>query len=306
MMWGKGQTGTGKRGGAQRLLLDLLVFLLGIAAAAALDRFIAKDLGFQAAVLTVLTVLAFAVVFLGQAQDDLLRATLTEMRGTASRSLETTRDQIDELTGAVAPFADRLGLSIDVQLTEELNAFSDPSAQDRVARVVSDAQSCVRMLDLIESPGHRADAIVNFDARRAYFRGLDELAQRTLQGFEYRRIVQTRDPNLPLHDVSDLAFLDHASTMAKTQSAKGSKCSIKASPVVFPYKFILIDTDTVVLQLQRQGDDGLDLDCEVVIVDPSGRLFRVFERMWLEIDDHVETRSLRGVEIEDTIQAASA
>jgi len=282
---------------SSRLALALGGTGLGIG----LDRFSYLDIGVATMTLVLISVLTLAVLFQGSNHAQTLETGLDDVKSKAIKDAADTKAKLDVLAAQTVVLVERFGLSIDVQSTEELNLSSQPNRDDRIAAIVRGAKSSVRMLDLIEAPGHRADALIMDDVRGAYFEDLNELVRRPDPAFNYRRIVQTRQVDAPLKGISDLHFLQHARQMAVKQADKTPGIVLRSTPVVFPYKFILIDSYIVVLQLQRQGDEALALDCEVVIVDPARRIVGVFERMWQEVEDHTNARVIQISEIDEAI-----
>lgn len=289
-------------GNITKRLGKLALAIAGAGLGIALDRFADLDIGIATTTLAMVSLLTIVVFMVGETQSETLDSSLKSIEENSNNIKNETNGKIDLLEDRLVQLGDRFGLSIDMQLTDELNKFTDPNKEDRIAEIVREAKTSVRMLDLIDSPGVRADALVSDTAREAYFNDLNELATRQDPGFSYRRVVQSATPEKPLLGVGDPYFLDHARKMSEEQAKKNPGIALRATPIIFPYKFILIDDDIVVLQLQRKGETALELDCEVLIVDPSRRIYEVFERMWQEVEDHPEARAIPMVEIDEAIE----
>ncbi|MBO3748039.1 hypothetical protein J5X84_18350 [Streptosporangiaceae bacterium NEAU-GS5] len=190
------------------------------------------------------------------------------------------------VTADIQRLSKQFGLKVEKVLLEELNSIESLS-DDRTAQMVFSAQHELCVLDWLSDLGRWPDEAMEAGYSRRFFEELMNTIRSRPPEFKYRRIVQVRNPAELLANAATPGFVRHCHDMLDLRAARDHNISLRVARRRFPFKFILVDRDRLVLQLQRHGDSGEDLAIwgEILITDPAGGLVSIFRKIWDELDD---------------------
>jgi hypothetical protein len=115
----------------------------------------------------------------------------------------------------------------------------------------------------------------------------------------YTRICQVDDVEAPFANAKTQAMIDHCRTMYELKARKEADTVVKVSRKKFPYKFIVIDRESIVLQLENveENNDDMLIWGELLITDPRKELIDVFLQLWKDIDNDPSTKSVSATHL---------
>jgi hypothetical protein len=213
-----------------------------------------------------------------------------------SRSLadlhSTTTKQAAHLTAGLADLKRQLAINVTFQAVKDLNAFPDISS-DKIAQAMLTAKRELLIVDLIPNSGSRPDASMRSDLLADQWEGMLRLPLDNT-GLSYRRLCQVPSANgslsIPLLEPN---FVEHCEGMLSLKRTHGARVSLRFAPTMYPYKFMIVDGETLILELHRFTRDSADpvVDQELVIHDPDGKLIDAFRAMWDDLAEQPETRA---------------
>ncbi|MFI5897697.1 hypothetical protein ACIA5D_47190 [Actinoplanes sp. NPDC051513] len=190
-----------------------------------------------------------------------------------------------------------MDITVRCQMLKDVNQYRTPG-DDLVVRAFQDAQREILVLDRVTESGVRPDMAMQSNVMAWH---LDAILDRVEKaGIRYRRYLQVPDTDAPFDEAgeahSENTFAGHCVKMCEMHSA-GRDVSLRVTPTSFPYKFLIIDRNVLILQLQelRETDENEREPrtmCELVISDPRGQLIQHFLGMWIQLEGHHRTRSL--------------
>lgn len=208
-------------------------------------------------------------------------------------ALEGAGEQLAELKRHIKNLhlADRLDVKVSIASDLRDGRQSGP---DFISLAMANPRKSLYILDLIGDDGYPADSVLGDDLREDHFAGLNQLLSDRPE-VVYRRICQMADPSRREDLYVDEAFGSHIDLMLEVSARRTSLVGVYVAPILYPYKFSIIDDDTLVLQLQRIDPNGsLALDCEVLIRDAEGTLVNVFRGMWDDVVAMHDSRKLQA------------
>ncbi len=184
----------------------------------------------------------------------------------------------------------QIGLTVNCQTIEQINHYSTVN-EDIVTAAVAAAEREVLVVDLLGDHGQRPDDGVAPRHLSQHMTVLLDRAADQTGPIVYKRICQVAEPGEPLGLMTSTEFSDHCREMCRLRETGEGRVALRVTKMRHPYKFILIDRRTLVLQLHRvTPDDRLTIDKELVIYDSSGDLVRIFADIWDDLGDQPETR----------------
>lgn len=240
--------------------------ILGVA----LDRMINTDATIELAGLTLLCVVVVALFVMVREHDD----------------------TVDRLERNIALLRDQFGVTVDCQLLKDVNARHS-TREDPVSQVMMEAQHEILVVDLIPASGIRSDWSMRSDLARSHLQSVLDRVKEVPGEIAYRRVCQVQTFTQPLARVQDDVFREHCIETLGLKAQIGTCVSLKISPVVYPYKFFIVDRQVLILQLNSIGENGVfAMERELIIRDPGGELVSVFLELWNELVEHPGTRSV--------------
>jgi hypothetical protein len=202
---------------------------------------------------------------------------------------------------ALDDFAQVFDITIRSQSVRAVNSYRSP-ADDLVVHAFRHAKEEILSLDQLTDQGVRPDIQIHPNVMSWHLEAILERVKSA--DVRYVRYCQVSDTTRPFpfatENNSDApaenAFAEHCIGMCELQ-ATGHNVSLRIAPNVFPYKFLIIDGSTLILQLQELCDVGQDVKeprtrCELVIQDPRKILINQFMDMWKQLEDNRATRAL--------------
>ncbi|GIM96585.1 hypothetical protein [Paractinoplanes toevensis] len=206
--------------------------------------------------------------------------------GTAARIAALGRD-MTAMVGSI-------GMKVDTMLLSELNTAKTIEG-DRTVQLMLSAKEEIRILDLLLEDGRWPDEAMDQSYQNNAFDVFLALLEQP--SISYKRIIQVAEPASSLSRALTPSLVKHCTDVLALRQARG-RVSLRVTRHRFPFKFILIDTSAIVLQLQEYGGHTGDLRIwgEVLITDPGGQLVAVFRAIW---DEFVEDPSTRAVRLAD-------
>jgi hypothetical protein len=243
-------------------------------------------------VIALLAGLAAAIDSRRRADEDIIAA--IQMQETGQREIAaSTSDRITALAEETRRLSRNIGMKVDTMLLSELNTAKTIDA-DRTSQLMFSAQEEIRILDLILDDGRWPDEAMDQSYQHNAFDTFLALLRRTDPSIAYKRIIQVTNPATSLKNAQTLSIVKHCHDILDLQRTKGKKVSLRVTRRRFPFKFILIDKDALVLQLEEYGRSGEDLEIwgEVLVSDPGGQLVNVFSNIWDELLDDPSTRTV--------------
>jgi len=210
----------------------------------------------------------------------------------------TLRQTGDSLLESIETLRRQVGLHVAIQLLQQVNELKS-AQEDLVIQAVEQAKSEILVLDLLSSSGVRPDIEMRKDLMVNHLDTILRRVRESVPGISYRRICQVDGVDsknvLPFAGVQDNAFIEHCVQMCHMRAA-GKEVVLRVTRKTYPYKFVIIDQETLVLQLHHLEDDKKGEEqriwCELIIADPKQELMPVFLRMWRSIEDDPETRTI--------------
>lgn len=228
------------------------------------------------------------------ASADLLRQT----EAASASFTMTLRETGDSLLESIETLRRQVGLHVAIQLLQQVNELQSVN-DDLVIQAVQRAKTEILVLDLLSSTGVRPDIEMRKDLMVNHLDSILTRVRESVPGISYRRICQVDAIDsknvLPFAGVQDSAFIEHCVEMCRMK-AEGQQVVLRVTRKTYPYKFVIIDHEILVLQLHHLGDDT-DSDeqriwCELIIADPKQELMPAFLKMWQSIEDDPETRTI--------------
>lgn len=113
------------------------------------------------------------------------------------------------------------------------------------------------------------------------------------QGITYKRICQVDQVSEPLQSMGTREMFQHLTDMQRLRDEGAQRVVIKFAEKKFPYKFLIVDREGLVLQLQELSSEGrLKIWGELIIRDPTGHFINPFLAIWEDMDDSPRTRTI--------------
>jgi hypothetical protein len=254
-----------------------------------------------------------------QSQDAVLQrieATSSELRdvvGSSTREVERSLSASREDLGALVARAGeetreflldlsrQASLRVRSQSVAETNRYRSPD-EDLVVRAFRKAHHEILALDRLTSTGVRPDVAIDPEKMRWH---LDAIEERVQAGVRYHRMLQVDDGWLrrPFQALRktleggglENVFAHHCARMAGWTTTRPDVV-LKVARYFFPYKFLIIDGRTLILQLHQAERLGGSVEprtvCELVINDPQEAFIGQFVKMWRAVDADTATRAL--------------
>ncbi len=252
---------------------------------------------FSIVVFLIITNQAEAVDERKSAHKDLIAQT-KEVVHTVADSHNKQHVELNELsvmlTDGMASLAAQFGLRVERLLTSEVNSFKSIS-QDGSAQKIISARKRLHILDTISEEGRWPDEAMNQDILSMALDQMIILAGKSPAPFSYRRIIQVPDLGQSLHRVYSPVLIRHCHEILSARDKIGpSRIALKIARRRFPFKFVLIDDECVIIQLQEYADSGgaFKLWGELRIIDPSQNLISIFDSIWTEVWESQDARSV--------------
>ena len=145
----------------------------------------------------------------------------------------------------------------------------------------------------IEAPQGVTGTTTRSDLRKEHLRLLAQRARNTKSPLEYHRLFQVADPSLPVQSaIADPVLVEHCRAMRELADKTSGRVSFKLAPKMFPYGWILIDDETLVLELYRlrPGDYLPSYERSLLVHDPQGSLVEAFMSLWRELAGQQQNR----------------
>jgi len=126
------------------------------------------------------------------------------------------------------------------------------------------------------------------------------MLEKARNGVPYRRICQTIESATPV-TFGDAVFTKHCIDMCELRASATGTALLKIVDMRYPYKFMVIDREVVVLQLHEikevEGSTQRTIWCELVVKDTTGDLVGVFLDMWDRLSDSETARTVNANDI---------
>src|ERR687885_1581126 len=265
------------------------------------------------------TTLVGAIDTSKQSQEAVLRrieATSSELRDVVSsstreveRSLTASRADLrtlvaeagEETREFLLDLSRQASLRVRSQSVAETNRYRSPD-EDLVVRAFRRAHHEILALDRLTSTGVRPDVAIDPEKMRWH---LDAIEERVQAGVRYHRMLQVDDgwlrrPFQALRKTiegngQENVFARHCARVAGLTSTRPDVV-LKVARYFFPYKFLIIDGKTLILQLHQAERLAGSVEprtlCELVINDPQEAFIGQFVKMWRAVDADTATRAL--------------
>lgn len=290
------------------------------------------DLAYLTLGVVCLLVIGLATTLIGaidtskQSQDAVLHrieATSTQLREVldastreVERALGASREDLGSLVSAASQDTREFLLDLSRQVTlrvrsqsvAETNHYRSPD-EDLVVRAFRKADHEILALDRLTSTGVRPDVMIDPEKMRWHLSAIEE---RVRAGVRYHRVLQVDDSLLrrPFQtfrksleaDGQENVFADHCARIAGWTTARPDVV-LKVARYFFPYKFLIIDGKTLILQLHQSERLAGSVEprtlCELVINDPQEAFIGQFVKMWraVEADTATHAVSLRDKDL---------
>lgn len=204
---------------------------------------------------------------------------------------------IEKLSRGFADMRNSLGLSVQVQLLEELNKQQSVE-EDIVSVAMRNATRKLLVAD-IEAAQGVIGTTTRSDLRKEYLCRLMDRARDSRRPLEYRRLVQVSDPSQPVKSaITDPLLLEHCREMCQLYSTEG-RVSFCLAPRIFPYSWIIVDDEIVVLELYRYRHAHLPtFERSILVRDPQGSFVEAFMSIWRELAGQQQNRWPNPAEFE--------
>jgi hypothetical protein len=260
----------------------IAVAVAGAVLGVVIDRLTKGTAGISALSLLVVVIALIALFFAFEEQS-------ANMNGLRDLAISDT----SELHLHLAELQRLLSVQVSFQAVRDLNTFSDISS-DVVAQAMLAAKRELLVVDLLPSSGTRPDASMRSDLLEAQW---DAMLRLPLDHphLSYKRLCQVHTTGASLVTPPlEPTFAAHCSGMLDLKEQLGARVSLRLAPMRYPYKFMIVDGDTLILELHRYESDGADpvVDKELVIRDAKGVMIDVFRAMWDDLADRPETRTV--------------
>lgn len=213
-----------------------------------------------------------------------------------SRNMSNLRDLTasgtTELGLQLAELKRHLSIDVTFQAVRDLNTFPDISS-DIVAQAMLSAKRELLVVDLLPASGTRPDKSMRPDLIEAQWEAMLRLPENN-PGLSYKRLCQVHTSGVSLAvPPLEQTFATHCAGMLDLKQKLGARVSLRFAPMRYPYKFMIVDGNTLILELHTYESDGADpvVDKELVIRDAKGSLSDVFRAMWDDLADRPETRT---------------
>lgn len=246
-----------------------------------IDRFTRGTAGISALSVLIVAVALIALFFAFEEQT-------RNMSGLRDLTVSGTT----ELRVHLAELKRLLSVNVSFQAVRDLNTFPDISS-DIVAQAMLGAKRELLVVDLLPASGARPDASMRSDLLEDQWNAMLRLPVDNPH-LSYKRLCQvhTMGTSLVVPPLEP-AFAAHCLGMLDLKQKLGARVSLRFAPMRYPYKFMIVDGDTLILELHRYETDGANpvVDKELVIRDAKGIVIEVFRAMWDDLADRPETRT---------------
>jgi len=210
--------------------------------------------------------------------------------------LDDVRAQLAAGTGdssrAIAALSRQLGVQITFQSIREINSNASVST-DPSSVLIHSVQRELLVLDWLSQDGTWPDESMD----RAYMAdhqvALIDHIKSLDHGVIYKRICQVDQVGEPLRSMGTAEMFQHLMDMQRLRDEGAQRIVIKFAEKKIPYKFLIVDREGLVLQLQEFTAEGrLKIWGELIIRDPTGHFVEPFLAIWEDMDDSPRTRTI--------------
>lgn len=185
-----------------------------------------------------------------------------------------------------------LGQTVGYQLVEDLTS----PTEDPVSAAVSAAESEILVLDMVDSEGERPAHSMESSVLTGFLEALMRRADSDPR-VRYHRICQVREPQGPLLTAPG-SYYEHVRGICARKSRGDNRFSLRAARLRYPFKFIMIDSRVVMLQLNRYDErDHREAWSELLFVNADPALVEAFQDIWTDVRDDHRTRALQVSDI---------
>lgn len=230
-----------------------------------------------------------------------MKAISAEVKGSHDEQRAHLDSVSDKLISSMIALSSQFGLQVGRLLQSEVNSFSS-AGEDPSAKMILAAKEELCILDIVAEDGSWPDESMDPALLGGVFKQIIARVQNLSPSLSYRRIIQVAHPGAGLRKVRNATLLEHCSDILAIRQEGGCRAALKIAKRRFPFKFALIDSSSLILQLQEYGGncDSFVLWGELQVSDPSRDFVSIFREIWDQIDDADETRHLTRHDLPST------
>ncbi|MEU7690654.1 hypothetical protein [Microbispora hainanensis] len=196
----------------------------------------------------------------------------------------------------ITDLKEQSGMRVLLQHAEKITRFTDIK-DDPVTQLLLEAKRSILILDFISRTGEWPDGETNKDHMRKHHEAVIKHVRESQPPIEYRRICQVEiseagqsDRMLlkPFERAKHTEAHDHYLAMLalRRELVDSTMISIRVAAQKYPYKFIIVDGQSIVLSLQHFDQHrNLHLWCELIVADAKAGLLEVFMRIWRDLEN---------------------
>ncbi|KAA9380742.1 hypothetical protein F5972_06455 [Microbispora cellulosiformans] len=203
---------------------------------------------------------------------------------------------VNRLERQVTDLKEQSGMRVNLQHAEKIKRFTDLK-DDPVTQLLLGAKRSILILDYISRTGEWPDEDINKDHMRKHHESVIKHVRASRPPIEYRRICQVEMDDTgqssrmllePFERAQHTEAHDHYVAMLKLSQelVDSTMISIRVAAQRYPYKFIIVDGQSIVLSLQHFDQHrNLHLWSELIVEDAKAALLEVFMRIWRDLEN---------------------
>jgi len=287
-----------------KVILALASLIIGAIFGAAAGDIISSSFRLLGAVAVVLSLAVVALITSQAVLTESRRDADKKLVASADATLEDARKSIGEQNKELQVFSGNLqrsmksleaqfGMRVERLLLAKLNAM-DPVDEVASEQMIYSVQRQLYVLDILSEDGRWPDEATNQDRVSQYFTALVRRIRDSSSPLIYKRIFQVPDPASRLPEIGNENLVVHCREVLALHRERLHRVSMKVARRRFPFKMILIDDHSLIVQLQEYDSTGkaFHLWGDLLISDPQRELISIFREIWDQIDGDDESRSL--------------
>lgn len=220
----------------------------------------------------------------------------------AAKELADMTTKLSSRAGRIHESIDALSRQFGVQITfqsiEQINANRSVETDPSSILMLSVTNELL-VLDWLSQegvwPDESMDRTYMSEHQTAVIQRIQSLGQRVT----YKRICQVDDVRASLQGMGTREMYQHLLDMQRLHDAESMHVVIKFAEKKFPYKFLIVDREGLILQLQEFDQAGqLRIWGELIIRDPTKHFIEPFLTIWHDMDDAPKTRTITMADLE--------
>lgn len=203
----------------------------------------------------------------------------------------------DDIRRSIVALSRQFGVQVTFQSIREINTNASVATDPSSALMLS-ASHEILVLDWLSQDGVWPDESMDRQYMSEHQAAVIEHVRSLGNSVTYKRICQVDDVSAPLWGVGTPEMFQHLRDMQSLHDVESMRVVVKFAEKKFPYKFLIIDREGLILQLQEFDDRGrLAIWGELIIRDPTRHFIDPFLAIWQDMEDAPRTRTITAQDL---------